>query len=397
VSLPEALEAAAGALAAHADAIRPANGDPARLLASLDSAGAAQVLAWLLAERPADAEELAEAWCEAEAGVPVLLAIDEAALPKEGKKRLRRIRHRLRSRGVATPEPPPAPTVARLPELGDELSGAYVTAFDPMGARQVWWLEPHPSGGARLFEAALDDARGVVAFEVYSATRSDVRRFLRRLAENEAFPAFAVEPDTAKALVLRASERQAGEGPAPKRWVEWRGRLAAAAGARLPGDLAAEALAGGPGDASADLDAAARLVAEGRVGPWPPLRETMLPVVERFRTALDSPIVVSGAAKREQVARLLDEAASEVFAADAGAVAAHRFRESAFAFWRRGDEAAARACLAAAAAFTSRPPAENPVARAFLELWLRPLLGAAAGEAPGAPAQEAEPSLLVRP
>jgi hypothetical protein len=394
VSLADALEAAAGALPAEADAIRPANGDAVRLLAALPPEGAARVAAWLIADRPADAEELAELWCEDSKGQAALLAVEEGGLPKEGRKLLRRLRHRLRSRGVATPEPAPPPTVARLPELEDALSGGFVTGLDPVGARQVWWLEPHPSGGTRLFECVIDDARGVLAFEVYTPSRSELRRFLKGLSANAGFPAFPVETATAKALVRRAAERQTGERTAPKRWIEWRARLGPLEGARLPGELVQEALGESAGRES--LDAAEKLVGDGRVGPWPPLRETMTPVVERIRTALESPLVVSGATRREQVARLVEEAAGEIFTGDASAIAAQRFRETAFAFWRRGDEPAARACLAAASTFEAQSGAENPVARAFVELWLRPLLGAASGEPPAA-AKEPEPSLLVRP
>jgi len=393
VSLPDALEAAAGALPQHADAIRPANGDPARLLASLAEPAAAQLLGWLLTNRPGDGEELAEAWSGEAAGQAALLAVDEASLPKTGRKPLRRLRHRLRSRGVATPEPAPGPTVARLPGLGDELRGAFLTPFDPMGVRNVWWFEPHPEGGARLFEVSLDDARGLLGFEVYSASRSEVRRFTKQLAAQKGFPALAVETEVAQALVQRAASRM-GERPAPKRWIEWRARLGATAEARLPGELAAEAL--GAADAPEHLEHAVKLVSEGGLGPWPPLREVLRPIVERLRTALESPLVVSGATKREQLGRQLDEAADEAFAGDAGAVAVHRFRESAYVFWRRGDEPGARACLAAAAAFASAPAAGNPVARAFVELWLQPLLASAEG---GGPASEPkrEPSLLVRP
>jgi hypothetical protein len=396
VSLPEALEAAAGALPGEADVIRPANGDPTRLLAGLSADARVRVLGWLLAQRPADGDELAEAWSEDAAGQAALLALDEGALPREGRKVLRRLLHRLRSRGVATPAPGPAPTVARLPGLEDALAGAWVTPFDPMGARHVWWLEAHPSGGARLFEAVADDARGLGSFEVYSATRSEVRRFGKQLASTGAV---AVEPAAAKALVRRAAACQA-ERALPKRWIEWRARLEAAPGAKLPGALASEALGPAAGEAPEereDLERAAQLVAQGALGPWPPSREVMTPIVERLRTALDSPLVVSGATRREQVARLVEEAAAEVFAGAAGEVAAHRFRETAFVRWKSGDEAGARACLAAAAAFASRAPGENPVARAFLERWLAPLIAAATGEkdAPAQPA--AEPSLLVRP
>jgi hypothetical protein len=96
------------------------------------------------------------------------------------------------------------------------------------------------------------------------------------------------------------------------------------------------------------------------------------------------------------VARQVEEAAGEIFAGDAGALAAHRFREAAYCFWRRGEEAEARACLAAARAFAERPGQENPVARAFVELWLKPLLAAAAGEGPAKPEPPAS-ELLVRP
>jgi hypothetical protein len=234
----------------------------------------------------------------------------------------------------------------------------------------------------------------VLAFEVYSPTRSDLRRFVKSLSAGATAAVFPVETATAKALVVAAAERQATARSAPRRWVEWRSRLGPAGATPLPGALVSEAL--GAGQDRDALDAAAALVSDGRVGPWPPARTAMAPLVERFRSALDSPLVVSGSTRREQVARQVEEAAQEIFAGDAAALAAHRFRESAFCFWRRGEESDARACLAAAGAFEERPGEENPVARAFVELWLRPLLSAAAGEPP-APAPEPEPSLLVRP
>jgi hypothetical protein len=393
VSLADALEAAAGALADEADAIRPANGDPTRLLAALSADGAVRVAAWLFAHRPADAEELVEVWSEDPRGQAALLAVAEDALPKEGRKLVRRLRHRLRSRGVATPEAAPAPTVARLREVDDALGGAYVTALDPMGARQLWWIESSPSGGTRLFECAIDDARGVLAFEVYSPTRSDLRRFLRGLEGALDRSVFAIQPETAKALLLRAAERQATDRSAPRRWIEWRTRLGAPGAAKLPGALASEAL-GATGAEREALAAAARLVAEGRIGPWPPPRAALTPLVERFRTALESPLVVSGATRREQLAAQLDAAAADAFAGDAGALAAHRLREVAFCFWRRGEESEARACLAAAHAFTEQRADANPVARAFAEVWFRPLLGA---EAPADAGAESESPLLVRP
>ena len=89
VGLPEALERAASALPAEADAIRPANGDPAQLLDLLGTERAAAVLRWLLEEEPADATELVTAWADdPEHGAEAVLAVAEEGLAKAARKAL---------------------------------------------------------------------------------------------------------------------------------------------------------------------------------------------------------------------------------------------------------------------------------------------------------------------
>ncbi|MDX1649350.1 MAG: hypothetical protein R3263_05810, partial [Myxococcota bacterium] len=305
MSLPEALEAAARALPGLEDAIRPANGDPERLHAALAPDDAARVLAWLLAERPEEGEELAEAWAELPGGGEALGAVREDALPKAGRKALRRVRHRLRSRGVAAPEAPRAPRVATLPELDDRMGGAFATALDPAGARIVYLVAPHPQGGARLFEVVLDDARGLLGFDVYSAGRKKARQFLRELSGRSRFPAVEVDEEEARALVARAAAAHPKDRPLPRGFGEWRSQLAPEhEKAPLPGDRVQEAL----GAASADVppEEAEALVRAGRIGPWPPTEERLRALFERLREAMDSRVVVSPAAKREQIAGLLE-------------------------------------------------------------------------------------------
>ena len=120
MSLPESLELAASALPDDADAIRPANGDPVALLEQLDVDAAGRVLGWLLANEPDAGEELALSWAEESRGLTPLAQISDEALPKQGRKALRRVRHRMRSRGIeAGASPPPTPVVARLPDIED--------------------------------------------------------------------------------------------------------------------------------------------------------------------------------------------------------------------------------------------------------------------------------------
>jgi hypothetical protein len=392
LSLPEALEAAASALSRDADAIRPANGDPAQLLSSLDPDGAARVLAWVLAHRPDDGAELADAWLDEPAGIEILLALDDGSLPRAGRKLLRRVRHRLRSRGVEVEEKTPEPRVSSLPPVEDEFSGGYVSPLDPSGTRIAYLLEANPSGGARLFEVVIDDRLGVLDCQVYSSGRSKVRQFLREVTGREHFAAAEAPADSVRALIARAVAVQAADRSLPQGFSEWRGRLTEVREETpTPGELVRGALGDDP--AASDLRPAVELVEQGRVGPWPPSQDALESLAERLEGTLSSPLIVSGATRREQIDAVLREFLEETTTDGGAAREAHRFREAAYVFWKRGDEEAARACLAAALAFESSPVGENPVARAMLEIPLAPVLEKIDPE--GEDPQES--SLLVRP
>lgn len=384
MSLADALEAAASELEAEAEQIRPANGDPLRLLQNLDAAAAGRVLHWLLAHRPADAQELGDAWSEEPAGMEVLREAGSAGLPKEGRRTLRRIQHRLRSRGVALPAAEQVPTVARLPVVEEPLSGAWISSVDPGGGRLAYFLEPHPAGGARIFEVIFDDARGILGLEVYQAARGKARRFLRDLTRRSRFPVCEAPVENVRAAVAWAAAHQPSDRPLPRGFAEWRSHVAEGAeapeGPRLPGELVRVEL--GEVVDPGLLRRAAELIQEGRIGPWPPGREVLGPLLERIRTAMDSPLVVSGATRQGRLDDLLSEAVGEIFDAEGVELAAHRLRESAYVFWRQGEEDVARACLAAAASLGEGDLGSNPVARALLEVPLRPALEALARETP---------------
>jgi hypothetical protein len=393
VSLAGSLERAATALPADADAIRPANGDPQRLLASLGTERGARVLAWLLAHEPEAGSELAAAWCVEETGTEAVLAVDEASLPKPGRKVLRRVLHALRSRGHALPEAPPAPRVATLPPIEEGLEGAYVSPLDPTGGRVVYFVEPNPAGGGRIFEVVLSERLGVAGFDAYSPSRKQVRRFVQEITTRERFAAVPAPIDAVRALVARAAAAHPADRSLPRGFLEWRSRVATASGdARTPGALALEALAvAAPGEEPpADLlAAAARLVRERKLLPFLPPREALVAEAERLRDATRSRVIVSGPARAERTAQLFAEAAERLFAGDTGLQAAHAFAEAAFLAWKGGRDEEARACAAASLRFRLGRPGDHPVALALVE----GVLGAALEQM----GEEERESLLVRP
>ncbi len=375
IGLPEALERAAEALAADADAIRPANGDPSRLLELLDADGAGRVLAWLLAHEPSDAAELAEAWAEdAERGVPPLLSVAEEGLPKAGRKVLRRVRHQLRSRGIELPEAEREAVVAKLPPVEERLDEALLSPIDPRGSRAAFLVTSHPSGGVRMFELVLDELRGVLETRVYSAGRTQVRRFMKSFSQRDALSALPAPPDSGRALVRRIAEGQPADRPLPRSFLEWRAQLAdAPEAAPTPGELAQAEL--GPVEPEpARLRRAAELVTSRALGPWPPEAEALHRLAEQIGETARGRVIVAGAQRREQVERVLEQGLDELFAEPVGARTAQRFEESAYCFWKRGSEDDARVCLAAARAFRDTSPAENPVAKAMIEVVLAPVL-----------------------
>ncbi|MCG8591001.1 MAG: hypothetical protein MJE66_17050 [Proteobacteria bacterium] len=386
MSLAEALERAAHALPAEADVIRPANGDPMQLLDGLDADARPRVLAWLLVHESQEGEELAAAWAEAEEGIEAVAAVDEASLPKAGRKGLRRIRHRLRSSGAAAIESAaPTPVVSRLRDVEEEFARATVSALDPTGARMVALVESHPGGGARVFEAIIDDERGILRCDVYTAGRSKVRQFLRRLLSSSGLRTVEVERDEARALLARAETFHPKSRSLPRGFSEWRtvlvGDVDAAA---VPGVRVREAL-GEEEDAAAARERVAARVRESELGPWLPNRERLQELGARLEAEL-------GDASGDPEA-VLEPLVVELFAGEFGQRTAFRLREAAFVEWQGDRPDAARDLLAAARGFEA-DPVDPVVGRALLDPLVAPILSRRAdeGAAGGAEASPAEPA-----
>ncbi len=377
IGLPEALERAASALPDAADVIRPANGDPGQLARGLAPADATAVLAWLLEHEPRAGEELALAWAGDAATADPVLGLAPESLPKPARKALRRALHHLRSRGVAVPEAPPAATVATLAPLDEAIDEARVTALDPHGVRIAYLATDRSGGGVRLFELALDDTRGVLELEVFEAGRSRARRFLRDAAQRERWPAVPAPSASVRALIARAAAHQASDRSAPRQFAEWRTRLCEVPeGTPTPGAIAREALGGG----AAEPDLVSGWVREGALGPWPPPIARVQALIDRLEELAKSAVIVTPAARREQVDRAVEDALDEIYGGDERGRIADLFEETAYVWWQTGREGEARQAIAAAADFIARAPRENAVARAMIERLLSPALARARAE-----------------
>ncbi len=381
-----ALERAASALPDDADAIRPANGDPERLLVALGAVRAPHVLAYLLSNETDHGDELARAWCDSAAGAAAILAVGEEGLSKPGRKVLRRVRHVLRGRGVAVPEPPAPARVATLTTVEPDVSGAWLSKIDPSGVRVALRIEDEP-GGVRLFELLLDEGRGIAECAVYAPSRGKARQLVRRAEEARGLALAPVPVDAFRALVARCEAAHPRDRVMPRGFLEFRSHLVPASGAaETPGALAARALGDEPTPEA--LRRASELVREHQIGPWPPPQvEPLLEAAEKLRSTLESRIVVSEQQRQEQQERVYRDAARAVYGGARAPRTIALLAESAWSFWQLGKDGDARACLAAARALREAPDAEHAPMLALAERLLAPLLArmreAARPEDPG--------------
>ncbi len=390
MSLPECLERAASELPDLADRIRPANGDPRRLLDLLSpasgAADAASVLTRVLAADEAAGEELLEAWGEFPEAAGVLAAVSESEVPKAGRKQLRRALHRLRAKGVAVELPGaavPAPAPARrLSSASDRWQAAHVSAPDFRGTRMGYLVDDHPAGGARLFEIRFDPARGILDFKLYNAGRSKVRGFLKSLMAGTNQRLFEVEHGALCALVRRASLAQPADRALPTFFVEWRSRLfsESAAGEPVPGERVRAAL--GPAeDRAASRERVVADLRAGRIGPWPPATAW---VAEQMAAAQESVDGLEGSARSEAVLAFVERATQALAETTDPGGLAEQLAEWAWIEWKREDPEGARALLVVSAGLVGAEGAEEnrALARARIDAVFGPFLESLKKEAP---------------
>lgn len=393
MSLAERLEEAANALPDEADAIRPANGDPTALLQTLSPEAAPRVLRWLLDHAPSEAEELAEDWLQAPGGAAAVEALDVSGLAKPGRKVLRRLLHRARSSGLDVADPAAKsaePKVARLPKVEAPIDEAYVAPFDPRGARLVYLVESTPSGGARVFEALLDLARGVVDFQVYKAGRSAVRSFVRDVTGRDRYGAQPAEPARVRALIARHVAVHPADRPLPRSFDDWRGKLLADVDASAtPGEAARKSLTPAA-EASADVEALLAQVDAGELGPWPTQdRATLEAAAAAVRSSSEG---VGADALEAALDAALDDAARALYDDAELTRCAERLDEMAHLYAGDGEAGLASAALRVADELraTARDPGEvHAFVRRATERLLAPLVAELRGGASSAAAATA--------
>ena len=371
MSLPESLERAASELPALADKIRPANGDPHRLLEELSADEAGQVLRFMLDQAAEDAPELVEAWGDTDDGVSLLLGVSDDGIGKAGRKILRKARHRLRSQGIEVKTEAAPVAKKAVIASNDRWQAAHLSSADFRGARMGYLVDSHPSGGARLFEIRFDEGRGILDFKIYNAGRSKVRGFLKSLTSNSGRRLYEVDREALCALVWRASQSQPVDRPLPTSFVEWRARLFSDELEKqdTPGDQARATLAGG--DVAASLDALVAQVKAGELGPWPPQTTWVGDWMDKGRESVEG---LEGEARGAAIDAWIDEVTEALVEDSDQALISRHLDELAWVRSQDGDDDGGRALIAVSSALGTDSSVAAAFTRARVESLFEPYL-----------------------
>ncbi len=358
---------------AIAGQLRP---EEARLVRSLVEALPEAELPELI--RPLTAPHLAEALIEAipldEPAVPDLLCALQAAFPqKPVQKAVKRAFFRLRSRGIAVPQPAaesPPPPVRRPPA---ESPVAKLGPPDGDGSRAVFLALPQAVQGFDVGIGLISDERGFIHFLAGSYSKKRMRELADGLAEESGF--LVDVPLSHAAAVLESTYARhsdpSAEGPAA--YLSLRSRLLDLAGPpERPAlhDLVAEAAlpAGDP-----TLSELRRLMDHRLLQTWLLDPDALRPLLQALSEARESPLLLSELQRRERWQAIKAKWLSEHYSDARLAILKDRFEEMALILLKQGEPETARLAVTAARSLVPRGPlaAGNPVLLFMLERSLR--------------------------
>ena len=311
-------------------------------------------------------EELGACGVEA---VPALRAAERAA-DRVRRKRVRRMLHRLRSRGVDVGSALRAGSVPGLRPIAREAERAFATFIDPGGQRLLFLLVPVRSE-TRVYEVLVSDVRGVLQVGRFEARRREARGFERELRSRDGV--FEIPAGGARALIAGFARVEAGPGaggvaPGVDPVLLTELLAGARAGGPVPGELARERLSGRELSGSSAERALRVRFERGRLAAWLPATSVVEAAQHELASVRDGVLVLSEPQQRERERTLLARHAERAFDPETRARIARRLEESAWGLLEGDDEEGALAALCLTDRVQgSETPLEVPLLRFLFE------------------------------
>jgi hypothetical protein len=316
------------------------------------------------------------------AAAEVLALVDTVVDDRALKKAARRELHRLRSMGVALPEPAPetiAVAMAAHVEPPLAVSEARATDIDPRGSRAIWLLGERRLGGVWFAAALLNDLQGLQELSLVDTTR---KRYLREFEDSRAIAGtwVSLTGEYALRLIREAVDITRAQGAGvPTRYRTLREVFGEAPG---PPERALVYETISPVEANFNpdwLDDSLRLLGEPELGGWyVPIPAELRARALEVASGAGATLLVPGRAPEQLALQLLAEAAQQALTPLVRRALRRRFEETGYVFVVTDRLPAARLAVAVARALEDGaagvPADRNPLLRMLLAAGLARLV-----------------------
>ena len=317
---------------------------------------------------PTVAEKLVEALPLHDPATPERLAAIRLAFPQKAvHKAVKRTLFKLKQKGISTPpmEPEEGPSFS----FSGEEPSAYVGPIDGAGNRPVLLVIPQRVSGVDLAMGVVGDKSGIIDF-VYDRYGRKKAKEIREgffskipyMVETTLIHAAAVL-ERAYALEKENPGHGAGEYIRLRPWLLQKAE-------DLDSHALSDSLPFGPVSPAVLTESQIqKLLRHKLMASWALDPETLGTLMEEISKVEESPIFISETQRREHIGKIKEEGLAKIFGDRELENLRNRLEETAYVFFKIGEEAFARLCVAAASSLDVKDPflKINPLLNALVD------------------------------
>lgn len=295
---------------------------------------------------PALAERLVESLPPQSPGTPELLAEIGKAFPQKAvQKAVKKKRFQLKQRGISVAEPEPSQGPAF--SLTTEEPEAYIGPIDGAGNRPILMVIPQRTSGVDLAMGVISDENGILEFLYGRYSRKKMKELKEVLFAKvphmvEASLAHVTTVlENAYSLEKENPGESAGEYLNFRPWLLQNTQLLD----RSPVSdcIAFDSITPG----MLTQTQVQRLLSHELMLSWAAAPERLAILMEEITRAEESPIFISEAQRREHIMKIKEQGIAKIFDDKERRILRERLQETAYVFFKIGDEPLARICLTA--------------------------------------------------
>jgi len=278
----------------------------------------------------------------------LLHVMASTAPPKALAKTIRKAIFRLQSKGLPVEEVGDAsPAVFHTPQPATP--EGFLSSIDGRGSRMVWLTKPRLPQGLVAVHALISDLEGLVDFSGFETTRKRFQEYLNQFRGQALWEIVGADPEYCHGLIVEASAINQEKGQSlSQEFLQWQPALGPSPSLPLK-PLIYQTFSEEEAKSRLDLlERSASLFKLHSFQFWFLDEKELQKYIVQVREAAGSRLVLTPLQQESRLTDIYRQAIQELFDESGRLRYRRRLEEMAYFLWKKGEENAAQACLAAA-------------------------------------------------